>query len=233
VSDPRGRQQVDRTAPGPRLFVGVPLPGDAVDEVSAVVESVRGMPLPPGARDVRWVRLDGLHLTLRFLGPTPDDQVGSTTDAVARVARGARGPFDIELAGAGAFPAGRRPRALWIGLDTGADDLADLARSTDEALQRAGWPPEQRPFRPHLTLARSDGVGAGSVVADRLVGAMADRRIRCTIDAIGLFESITGNGPARYEPVALYPLSASPGAEGGVYHHGAPDLSEVEFRIDS
>ena len=229
----RDRHRAEREAPGRRLFVGVPLPSKATSEIEAIVEGVRAMPLATGARDVRWVRLDGLHLTLRFLGPTLPARVETTTEAVGRAARSADGPFDVELAGAGSFPPGRRPRTLWIGLSGGVDRLADLARSTGEALLDAGWSPEERPFRPHLTVARSDGVAAGSLVADRLAEAMADRRIRCTIDRLGLFESITGGGPARYVPVALFGLGASPAEEGDVYHQRTPDLSEVEFRIDS
>ena len=227
------RYRPDQSVPGQRLFVGVPLPHDAASEIESIVERVRAMPLAEGARDVRWVRLDGLHLTLRFLGPTLPDRVDATVDAVAQAARSAPGPFEIELAGAGSFPPGRRPRTLWIGLEAGAEPLGDLARSTQNALQDAGWPAEERPFRPHLTVARSDGVAAGAMVADRLATAMADRRIRCEIDRLGLFESITGGGPARYVPVALFALGGSRGADDDVYHQRAPDLSEVEFRIDS
>jgi len=227
------RHRAARDAPGQRLFVGVPLSPDAASEIASVVEGVRSMPLATGARDVRWVRLDGLHLTLRFLGPTLPDRIDATAEAVARAARSVNGPFDIELAGAGSFPPGRRPRTLWIGLAAGTEPLGDLARSTEEALGEAGWPPEERPFRPHLTVARSDGVAAGPLVADRLATAMADRRILCAIDELGLFESITGGGPARYVPLALYPLGGSRSRDGDVYHQRAPDLSEVEFRIDS
>jgi RNA 2',3'-cyclic 3'-phosphodiesterase len=229
----RDRHRAERDLPGQRLFVGVPLPLQAASEIEAVVEGVRAMPLATGARDVRWVRLDGLHLTLRFLGPTLPDRVEATTDAVARAAENAGGPFEIELAGAGSFPPGRRPRTLWIGLSAGADRLGDLARSTHDALRDAGWPPEERPFRPHLTVARSDGVPAGALVADRLAAAMGERRIQFVVDKLGLFESITGGGPARYVPVALFGLGASPADEGDVYHQRTPDLSEVEFRIDS
>jgi 2'-5' RNA ligase len=81
--------------------------------------------------------------------------------------------------------------------------LSELAAATDAALVEAGWQPDSRPFRPHLTLARSDGVAAGRMVADRLAAAMADRRIRATIDQVGLFESVTGGGPARYVPVTI------------------------------
>jgi 2'-5' RNA ligase len=227
------RHGPDRDAPGQRLFVGVPLPHEAAAEIGSIVEGVRAMPLATGARDVRWVRLDGLHLTLRFLGPTLPDRLDATTEAVRRAAESAAGPFEIELARAGSFPPGRRPRTLWIGIAAGTEPLGDLARSTQDALLDAGWPGEERPFRPHLTVARSDGVPAGALVADRLATAMADRRIRCAIDQLGLFESITGGGPARYVPVALFALGASPGAGDDVYHQRAPDLSEVEFRIDS
>lgn len=234
MSGRRGdRYQADQGVPGQRLFVGVPLPLEAASEIESIVEGVRAMPLAEGARDVRWVRLDGLHLTLRFLGPTLPDRIDATTDAVARAAASAPGPFEIEFAGAGSFPPGRRPRTLWIGLAAGTEWLGDLAGTTQDALVEAGWPPEERPFRPHLTVARSDGVAAGALVAGRLAAAMTDRRIRCEIDRLGLFESITGGGPARYVPVALFALGGSPLADDDVYHQRTPDLSEVEFRIDS
>ena len=67
----------------------------------------------------------------------------------------------------------------------------------------AGWPPDDRPFRAHLTLARSDGVAVGPLVAGRLAAAMAERRVQATVEHVGLFESVTGGGPARYVPVTL------------------------------
>jgi RNA 2',3'-cyclic 3'-phosphodiesterase len=215
-----------RAAPaGPRLFVGVPLPDEAIAAVSAAVDEVRAMPLPNGARDVRWVRLDGLHLTLRFLGPTPEPRIAPTVAAVEAIAGSASGPFDIELAGAGTFPPGRRPRTLWIGLTEGVDALSRLATVTETALVEAGWEADGRPFKAHLTLARSDGVAVGALVADRLRNAMADRHIRCTIDRLGLFESVTGGGPARYVPVTLLDLGSSSDPGRPVYHLQAPGPS--------
>ncbi len=196
--------------PGRRLFVGVPIPDDAVLAVTSVVDGVRATGLPAGQRDVRWVRFDGLHLTLRFLGPTPDDLVEPTSAAVAAVAETVAGPIDIELGGAGTFPPAGRPRALWVGLVAGAAALAILASRVEVALVEIGWPPVDRPFRPHLTLARSDGVAAGPLVAGRLAAAMADRAIGCRLDRLGVFESVTGGGPARYVPVRLTTLGPSP-----------------------
>lgn len=209
--------------PGRRLFVAVPLPDDAVTEVRQVVESVQRAGLPAGARDVRWVRLDGLHLTLRFLGPTPDALVEPTAEAVRAVAAAIAGPIDVEFGGAGAFPAVGRPRALWLGISGGAQALAALAAAVEEALAEIGWTPVDRPFRPHLTLARSDGIASGTLVAGRLVASMTDRRIRTTIDHLGLFESVTGGGPARYVPVTLAEMGRTPTDTVSVYHQATPD----------
>jgi RNA 2',3'-cyclic 3'-phosphodiesterase len=209
---PRGERWTDPFAgmPGRRLFVAVPLPDDAAEAVRSVVDEVRAEPLPAGARDVRWVRLDGLHLTLRFLGPTPEDRVEGTATAVRETAQAAAGPIAMELGGAGAFPPHGRPRALWLGIVHGAEALGDLAALLDTTLAAAGWPSEHRPFRPHLTLARSDGVAVGPLVADRLANAMAERRIPVLIDRLALFESVTGGGAARYVPVASTLLGAMP-----------------------
>jgi 2'-5' RNA ligase len=201
----------------------VALPEPAAAEIREVVERVRSMPLPDGARDVRWVRLDGLHLTLRFLGPTPEDLIGPTIAAVEAVAANAAGPIPIELSGSGTFPSGRRPRTLWIGVSDGVDALTALADQTEAALVAAGWPSDDRPFRPHLTLARSDGVAAGPLVAGRLAAAMAERRVRATVEHVGLYESLTGGGPARYVPVTLRNLGTTPGQTDPVYHLPTPD----------
>lgn len=222
-ADPRADSET--SAGARRLFVGVPLPEDAVDAVADVVGTIRALPLPDGARDVRWVRLDGLHLTLRFLGPTEPEWIDGTIAAIDSAARSAGGPIDIELAGAGSFPSGRRPRTLWIGLARGREALTELAAATEAALVGAGWKPEPRPFRPHLTLARSDGVSTGSLVAGRLVEAMAGRPITCTVDRLGLFESVTGGGPARYVPLMIRSLGSTPDGADLLYHLGAPDTS--------
>lgn len=189
--------------PGRRLFVGVPLPDDAATAVVSIVDAVRGRGLPTGARDVRWVRLDGLHLTLRFLGPTPDEMIAAAVDAVRIAARTAAGPLDLELAGAGSFPSPHRPRTLWIGIADATGGLAELRDGVERALVEAGWPADGRPFHPHLTLARADGIAVGPLVADRLAAAIGQDRIAARIEQVGLFESVTGGGPARYVPVEL------------------------------
>ena len=183
----------------PRLFVAVPLGEPARVAVAELVERIRAG--EPEGRGVRWVRLDGLHVTLRFLGPTLADRVAGVAAAVARAAEGVE-PFEIRIAGAGSFPPVGRPRTLWLDLDRGQEALAGLAARLDDALAVAGWERERRPFQAHLTLARADGVRAGPATVAALREAAADLAIESPIERVVLFESITGAGRARYVELA-------------------------------
>jgi RNA 2',3'-cyclic 3'-phosphodiesterase len=179
----------------PRLFVAVPLDDAARSAVEEIVAQVRAT--EPEGRGVRWVRLDGLHLTLRFLGPTPEARIADLEKAI-RTAAADHGTISLRLAGAGAFPATGRPRALWLGVEDGTDQLSALARRLEDELARAGWERDARPFRPHLTLARADGVRSGPAAVAALAAAAQGLAIDATVDRIVLFESVTGGGPARY-----------------------------------
>ena len=194
-----------------RLFVAVPLDEAAVQTVVAQVERIRADREldAPGERDVRWVRMDGLHITLRFLGLTPEPDVPAVGEAVRRAAEGRTG-FELRIDGGGAFPNPRRPRTLWLAVTDGAAELTSLAEAVNAALVSAGWPAEERPFRAHLTVARSDGVPAGADVARRLTEAATGLDLLSTADRLVLFESITGGGPARYEPLETVALQLRP-----------------------
>jgi RNA 2',3'-cyclic 3'-phosphodiesterase len=205
MSGPRRRSYPGEGEPGRRLFVAVPLPEATSDTIEALVARVRAQGVPGGGRDVRWVRMDGLHLTLRFLGPTLEARVPAAREAIREAVVGPA--FDVEIEGAGAFPTLERPRALWLDIVEGTTDLERLATSVDAALVREGWPPADRPFRPHLTLARSDGIPAGAGFARRLMADAADLHLRFRVDQVGLFESLTGGGPARYRPLELHALA--------------------------
>lgn len=193
--------------PGRRIFVAAPVSSEAREAIEAVVATVRGA-AEAGQREVRWVRLDGLHVTLRFIGPTLEPRIPEALAAV-RAAAAKTTPFEAGIAGAGAFPGRDRPRALWLGIGPGADDLASLTRAVDGELAARGWPAEERPFRPHLTLARSDGIGSGARTAERLMAASAGLDIRWPVDRLILFESVTGNGPARYVPIGDAPFEGA------------------------
>ena len=182
-----------------RLFIAVPIPPDALEACRGLIDGVRAHLSPPG---VRWVRLDGLHVTLRFLGETGPHQVASVGTAMRNAADGVPS-FQVALAGAGSFPDRKRPRTLWIGIDEGVETLAALVRHLDAPLEALGWPPEQRPFRPHLTIARTDAAhgGDGLAVATELATAARDWRVSFRAETVTLYRSLLGAGPARYEPI--------------------------------
>jgi 2'-5' RNA ligase len=192
--------------PGRRLFYAVPIPPAAIEQIADVIAGVQAQGVPGGGRDVRWVRLEGLHLTLRFLGPTLDDRVEAATLALKGAAEG-RSAFDISIGGGGTFPPHGRPRALWLDVRDGEEGLVGLAGEIDRELTHAGWVLDPKPFRPHLTLARSDGVPAGAAIGARLIEAAEDLEVRFRAERVGVYESLTGGGPARYEPVEVVDLA--------------------------
>jgi len=210
-------------APGERrLFIAVPL-GDAARE--AVARLMGGLGAPPdGGRDpdpaaapsarLRWVRSTNLHLTLRFLGATAPASLPALEAAVDRTAGAAR-PFEARLGGAGAFPSPARPRAVFLRVGDGAEDLGLLADRLSAELAEAGWPPAERPFAAHLTLARSDGVPGASAAVDALSAAAASLDAAWTVDRIVLFESVLGGGPARYMPLRSATLDGAALREPG------------------
>jgi 2'-5' RNA ligase len=165
--------------------------------VGELIERVQGE-VGDGKARIRWVRVDGLHLTLRFLGPTPEDRVAPLQVAADALAR-TEAPFDVHLSGGGAFPSLARPRSLWVGVREGADRLATLADELTAAAGDCGLVLDTRPFAPHLTIGRTDGVRLGPVAAQALEHAADGLDVRFSADRIVLFRSVLGGGPARYE----------------------------------
>jgi 2'-5' RNA ligase len=132
-----------------RAFFAVELPEAARDvAIEAIDALARGCDA-----DVRWVPAENLHLTVKFLGDVEVERLPELARRVAAKLVRER-PFEVELAGLGAFPSARAARVLWLGIASGASELARLARKTDAAVARLGVPREHRPYRAHLTLGR-------------------------------------------------------------------------------
>ncbi len=104
-------------------------------------------------RFVKWVDPEGIHLTLKFLGNIPSRRVTEITGAIEAAARGIP-PFGLEISGLGAFPRLEQIRILWVGVGGEVDRLKDLQQRIDAGLATLGFAREERPFTPHLTLAR-------------------------------------------------------------------------------
>ena len=182
-----------------RLFFAVPVPDEARHRVGTLIDEVQAA-VGDGTARIRWVRVDGLHLTLRFLGPTPEDR-RPPLEAAADAIGAASAPFEVRLAGGGAFPNLARPRSLWVGVDAGADRLANLADQLTAAAGECGLVLDTRPFAPHLTVGRTDGVRLGPTAALTLSAAAEQLDVRFEVHRFVLVRSILGGGPARYEPL--------------------------------
>lgn len=133
-----------------RLFVAIELPANLRKRIINHIDRLRSS-IP----DVRasWSREENLHLTLKFLGDTSVAKVEALSQAVRRAANSAN-PFEIVIAGCGAFPPKGQPRVLWVGIDDPSGQLALLNRALENEYEKAGYPREPRPFHPHLTIAR-------------------------------------------------------------------------------
>ncbi len=184
----------------------MPVADDVREAVAGLMRELSDAPIEQRAPgQPRWVSIDGLHLTLRFLGATPDERIPDLSRALAVAARQVE-PFRIELSGGGDFPSPARPRVLWIGVVAGEPEMARLAGLLDDELGGLGWPRDDRPLQAHLTLARTDGVPGSDVRARRLIELGRDLSLDWQASDVVLYRSHVGRGPSQYEIVATAPL---------------------------
>lgn len=129
-----------------RLFVALEIPEAVRHALADLMTKLRAT--APGAR---WVRAEGMHLTLKFIGHVPQEKLEPIREALGAIRLEA--PVAIFFRGLGFFPSERRPRVFWAGMEATAN-LVELAAGLEARLEPLGIAREQRPFKPHLTLAR-------------------------------------------------------------------------------
>jgi len=186
-----------------RLFVAVDLPGQVREALARLQGGLKSHDLS----DLRWVRPQGIHLTLKFLGETPAGRVAAITKALAG-AIGGRPGFRLALGALGTFGGRRRPRVLWLDITGDIERLRELQAAVEEALVEVGFPPEERDFSPHLTLARVPQPGRPGT-AERIVQALesvAAPRAEFDVREVVLIRSTLQPGGAVYERLAAFPL---------------------------
>ncbi len=176
-----------------RLFVGIAFPPELKLRLSLLCSGV------PGAR---WVDPGNLHLTLRFIGEIDEGLAGDVDAALSRL-RARR--FLLQLAGTGVFGAGERPRNLWVGVER-SPELVALRDKVEQALIRAGLPPEPRKFAPHVTLARLHNAPPGGL-AEYLALHAGFRAEPLAVEAFSLIASFPTKAGSVYEDQADYPLA--------------------------
>jgi len=179
-----------------RLFVALDIPEDVRSLLAALAAKLR-----PACRNARWVRIEGLHVTLKFIGETSAEKTEMIKTALASIP--SRAPIPMQFHGLGFFPHERRPRVLWAGIEAGTD-LAALAAAVETSLGVLGIPREDRAFSPHLTLARFDtprGLDALHAAVEK-VGAIEFGAT--TAKEFHLYQSILKPGGAEYTRLATY-----------------------------
>ena len=188
-----------------RLFVAIELPPVMLDALSVTMNVLRAAGADTG---LRWVRPEGIHLTLRFLGETDEEDLPGILAALRDVSRH-HAPIEIANGPLGSFGGARTLRVIWAGVGGQTEALAALAADIDAALAPLGFKPEARAYNPHLTLARvRDDVPPHERA--RLHAILSHTASPAPVlfiaTSFSLMESKLQRGGAVYRQVAGFPL---------------------------
>ena len=182
-----------------RLFIAVTIDADVVAGMSESIDELRERVAnrAPRAR-VRWVPADQLHVTVRFIGEVSESQAANIALALGPSLPLER--FELAFRGLGVFPERGVPRVFWAGIAAGVEHLAAVESDVTKRLDTCGIPPEGRPYRPHVTLARVKD--AGGLRVRGLFDGFADRAFGLSaVDAITLFQSRPSSDGSIYGPL--------------------------------
>ncbi len=130
-----------------RCFIAVGIPGPIKKGIGGLIDILK-----KHNGEVKWIIPENLHLTLKFLGSTPEDLISGVKESLLAVVSSCV-PFYIKIHSTGVFPNKQHPRVIWVGME-GPEILAKLQDDIDDAMSRLGYKKEDRKFRPHLTIGR-------------------------------------------------------------------------------
>jgi 2'-5' RNA ligase len=188
-----------------RLFV-------AMDISEDIRSSLRGLAtiLRTACPSARWARIEGLHVTLKFIGETPAEKMEMIKSALAAIP--SRAPISINFCGIGFFPNARRPRVLWAGIESNPQ-LTELAAVVDVALEPLGIPREGRAFAPHLTLARFNSPRGLDLLQAAIEKIGPLEFGSATMKEFHLYQSILKRGGAEYTRLATFSYAGTPAGQ--------------------
>jgi 2'-5' RNA ligase len=188
-----------------RTFLAIGLPADMHLAIGQKQNELkRKLPL------INWVKTGNLHVTLKFLGDTPESKIDELEQVVAQAVKGLT-PFGINVKGFGAFPNTRAPRSIWIGIEGDENALENLALQVEASVIDLGFPEESKPFRSHLTLARIKREHQEVGQAIEKAGILADPFLfgRVLVEQVTLFKSDLRPTGSVYSPLWVVPLANS------------------------
>ncbi|MBE0606263.1 MAG: RNA 2',3'-cyclic phosphodiesterase [Deltaproteobacteria bacterium] len=186
-----------------RAFLGIGLPAGVRDAIALATAPVRGLHAP-----VAWTAPENLHITMNFLGEILPERVALVERSMRVVVSGI-GPFSLAAEGGGVFPGTRNPRVFWVGFLEPLELVRQLQQNMGNALTGAGFPLEDRPFHPHITVGRTRGV-LPPAWGERFVHALSGKRFGIVpVSSFTLYESRLGPGGATYIPLCDFRLAGS------------------------
>jgi len=183
-----------------RAFLAIDLPASLRPVLSQAQEELK-----KSGADVKWVPVGNIHITLKFFGNITDGQVADISESVAAIAANQEA-FSLTVTAAGAFPSPKSPRVVWLGIGGDLDALRDFHRRLERALVTLGFPPEDRPFAPHLTLGRVKSPSGRAALTRCLVQLPIPSPTPFQVGEIVLFRSTLSPKGATYLPLKIIPL---------------------------
>jgi RNA 2',3'-cyclic 3'-phosphodiesterase len=183
-----------------RLFLAIPLPPDLATRAFGI--------LPTSLPALRRVKAENLHLTLAFLGHTPDERLDEVV-AAASEAAALVSPFTLSFDRAGRFPERGRPRVVWLGIAEGEAGVLELGVGVYAGLRSRGLRFDDRPLAPHLTLARvvEDASAAEAKTVGAALEELAIESLRFEVGEIAVVQSVLSPKGPRYTALATVPLA--------------------------
>jgi 2'-5' RNA ligase len=183
-----------------RVFLAIPLPPDLATRAFEI--------LPTALPALRRVKSENLHITLAFLGQTPDERLADVTAAAADAAAPVS-PFRLSFDRAGRFPERGRPRVVWLGIADGLAGVVELGAGAYEGLRSRGLRFDDRPLAPHLTLARvaEDASAAEAKTVGAALETMPVPSLEFEVADIAVVQSVLSPKGPRYTALATVPLA--------------------------
>jgi RNA 2',3'-cyclic 3'-phosphodiesterase len=189
-----------------RLFIAIDLPL----EVKALLRSLQAT-LKPNVSGVRWADPDGTHLTLKFLGNVKYESVDEIKRGMSRAASRIH-PFELQTTTLGGFPSLQRPRVIWLGITGDMNTLQTTHAAIEQEIAPLGFPTEDRPYHPHLTLGRSVKQPTSAQLAGighALTNTKVPQQVGFEVRDIVLMRSELRPDGAHYTPIAHAALDAA------------------------
>jgi 2'-5' RNA ligase len=176
-------------------------------EIAVGVRKIQGV-LKERATGVRWVRPEGIHLTLKFLGEVEQDRIEAIEHKAGEVVQGIR-PFTVEIKGGGGFPTAKNPRVIWIGVEDHSGMLKQLQTRIEAGMAELSFTQEKRGFTPHLTVGRLRSGKGNKTVAQAIDAIKTSDLGSLEVREIILFRSHLKPTGAEYTKLGSFPLEAA------------------------